>query len=266
MPRDSGGNVVVNRQPAVSGQTVLAEQVNVPFADIQAMLNLVAWRDGISPWTGSQNANGFRLTNVGDPSSAQDAVTLSYIQTLLDPWALKAVGEFVAYDAGEALTPPPKANALYRYVLLTAGQTGAGAYNESILIDETVSGTDPNIVATAKVNLVNSPLNGKTIRLINTERRFIRPGVGGTLEDSQNLAHPHTINDPGHPHTLLSNIPLPVADFDRGNTGSPSLFSIDNFESNAPTSTNTTGITINSSGGNEARPRSMGVVYYRRIL
>lgn len=74
MPRDSGGNASVNRNPAVTGQNVLAEQVNVPFADIQNMLNLVVWRDGLSPWTGSQNANGRTVTNLADPTNSGDAV------------------------------------------------------------------------------------------------------------------------------------------------------------------------------------------------
>ena len=269
MSRDSNGNAVVNRTPAVTGQTVLAEQVNVPFADTQAMFNLVLWRDGISPMTGNQNANGFRLTNLGNPSSAQDAVTLSYIQALLDPWALQPIGAFVAYDAGESLVPPPKNNALYRYVLLTSGQTGAGLYNEGILIDESVAGTDPTISATAKVNLVNSPLNGKTIRLINSERRFLRPGVGGTLEDSALLSHTHTYSgststNGSHTHPLQ----LAVGSGGSRNTGGAVTVGGTSFDDVAAAGDHShtfSGTTV-ASGGSEARPRSIGVVYYRRIL
>lgn len=83
MSRDSNGNAVVNRQRAVSGQTVLAEQVNVPFDDIQAMLNLVIWRDGLAPMTGNLNMNGFSITGLQDPSSSGDPVTLSYLNNMI---------------------------------------------------------------------------------------------------------------------------------------------------------------------------------------
>ena len=267
MPDDSNGVYSLpNGYLAVSGQTILTTQHNPPLQDIATALTARLSRSGVAPMTGNLNLNGFKVTNLGTASADGDAVSLSQLQDLLDPWALQPIGAFVAYDAGETLTPPPKNNSLYRYVLLTAGQTGVGAYNEGILTSETVSGTDPTITATAVVSLTGSPLNGKTIRLINTERRFLRPGTGGTLEDSQNLAHVHSITDPGHAHTLQSNIPLPVADTDRGNPGASSLFSLDAFQANAPTNNATTGISINSNGGNEARPRALGVVYYRRIL
>jgi len=99
MPRDSGGNVVVNRQPAVSGQTVLAEQVNVPFADIQAMLNLVDWRDGISPWTGTHNANSFKLTGLADGVALTDAATVGQIGNKLDKNASGGVSFASSYAA-----------------------------------------------------------------------------------------------------------------------------------------------------------------------
>lgn len=68
---------------AVTGQSVLAEQVNVPFADIQAMLNLVFWRDGLSPMTGNLNLNGFKITNSGEPTLGSDPVTLDYFNATL---------------------------------------------------------------------------------------------------------------------------------------------------------------------------------------
>lgn len=83
MSRDSNGNATVNRQQAVTGQTVLAEQVNVPFDDIQAMLNLVFWRDGLAPMTGPINMNGFSITGLQDPSNGGDPVTLSYLNNTI---------------------------------------------------------------------------------------------------------------------------------------------------------------------------------------
>lgn len=181
------------------------------------------------------------------------------VDTLLaDPWALQPIGAFVWADDGTVgFAAPPKDKA-YRYVELTAGLTASGAYNEGILSTETVSGSAPAISATAVVNLAGSPFNGRTIRLLNTERRFLRPGSQGALEDSQNLSHGHGVNDPGHVHGGVQNgqastgrstsVDQPPAVFSFGNTWGA-----------------TTGISIQASGGNEARPRNIGIRLYRRI-
>lgn len=79
MPYDSNGNASVTRNIAVTGQTVLAEQVNVPFADIQAMLGQVVLKSGVAPMTGPLNANGFRQLNVGDPESDGDGANKNYV-------------------------------------------------------------------------------------------------------------------------------------------------------------------------------------------
>jgi len=80
---------------------------------------------------------------------------------------------------------PPTDNPAFRYVLLTAGEADSGEYNEGILTSESVSGSAPLVQATGVVSLSGSLLNGKTIRLINTERRFLRAGSVGTVENDQ---------------------------------------------------------------------------------
>lgn len=79
MPFDSSGNASVTRNIAVTGQTVLAEQVNVPFADIQSMLSQVLLRSGVAPMTGPLNSNGFKLINIGDGSSDTDAASFGQL-------------------------------------------------------------------------------------------------------------------------------------------------------------------------------------------
>lgn len=175
-----------------------------------------------------------------------------------DPWALKVIGEFVSADDGvEGFTPPPK-DKTYRYVELTAGLTGVGGYNEGILTSETVSGSSPNITATAVVNLAGSPFNGKPIRLINTTREFLRPGSPGTLQGSQNLSHGHGVNDPGHSHTTIGR---PIGQQVQNGTNGQASVLMENQNS----SVSGTGISIQASGGDETRPRNIGVRVYRRI-
>lgn len=79
MPFDSNGNANIQRNRAVTGQTVEAAQVNVPFDDVQSMLSQVYVKTGVAPLTGNMNFNGFKPTNVGDPSADGDAANKNYV-------------------------------------------------------------------------------------------------------------------------------------------------------------------------------------------
>lgn len=120
------------------------------------------------------------------------------------PWAMQAVGN--EFSLHPNAPPPPTNDPSFRYIILTAGLTGAGQYNEGVLTDETVTGSDPTITATAVVSLAGSPMDGKTIDLINTSRVFLRPAESaGPIVDSQNAAHSHsgsTVSAGSHSHTV----------------------------------------------------------------
>lgn len=180
----------------------------------------------------------------------------------VDPWAAQPIGAIIHLDVGEGITPPPTDKA-YRYIDLTAGLTGAGGYNNGVLTSESVSGLSPDITATAVVSLAGSPLNGQTIRLLNTERRFIRPGSAGTLEDSQNLNHNHGGNTGSKG---AQDITLTTT-YGDGNAAKGYVRATGSY---APTNPTVASIpahshTISGDGGPEARPRNIGVKLYRRI-
>jgi microcystin-dependent protein len=84
--------------------------------------------------------------------------------------------------------------------------------------------------------------------------RGIDPGRGfATSQNSQNLAHSHNITDPGHVHEISSsdsNVGVAA-----GAAAAGEIPSANNSESA------TTGISINSSGGLEARPRNISLLY-----
>lgn len=188
MPYDSNGNYTLPDTYFVeNGDTVLPIQHNPPLEDIQSALSAVLLRSGVAPMTGNLNMGTKKIVSLADGTGDKDAINKSQLDAavaiLTDPWAFQPIGAYIAHDdAVVGLVAPPKDKA-YRYVELTAGLTGSGAYNERILTTETVSGSAPLISATAVINLTDSPLNGKTIRLINTERRFLRAGSAGTLQD-----------------------------------------------------------------------------------
>lgn len=153
-------------------------------------------------------------------------------------WLGTPIGEEFSIHPSAPLPPTDDPN--FRYVILTAGLTGAGQYNEGVLTSETVTGSDPTITATAVVSLAGSPMDGETIDLINTSRVFLRPGpAAGLIVDSQNLAHTHTTR--GNTYSVVqSGSSVSVVYDQAGNTG--------------------------SSGGDEARPRYIPRVYLMRIL
>jgi hypothetical protein len=102
--------------------------------------------------------------------------------------------EFTGTPVGGTISLPthllgivePPLDASFRYIKLTAGESGAGEYNESVLTGETVTGAAPLVVATAVINLANSPINGQTVNLINSEGRYIKPGTtSGTVANDK---------------------------------------------------------------------------------
>ena len=201
-------------------------------------------------------------TSVNDAIAAIEE-DVAAISGASDPWALQPVGALIALDMGEGVTPPPT-NQSYRYIELTAGLTGAGGYNEGVLSSESVSGSAPTINATAVVSLSGSPLNGQTVRLVNTERRFLRPGSAGTLEDSANLAHTHTFTTSeggAHTHTVLGTVYVGTGAFG----GSSFAGYVNGTATTSSNGAHSHSGTTDAAGGTESRPRNIGVKYYRRI-
>lgn len=129
-----------------------------------------------------------------------------------------------------------------KFIKLTAGLLGSGAYNEGLLSSESVSGTAPAITATATI--VGGPMNGQTVALVNTEQAFIRPStVSGVLQASQNLSHVH---------------PARVGMMEYVGTGGNLV---------APPGSNLLGYSATlASGGDEARPRNRSATFYMRII
>lgn len=155
-----------------------------------------------------------------------------------DPWSLKAIGETVRLRDDLTGVDPPPTDRTYRYIKLTAGEDGTGGYNEGALGNESVSGSAPDIDATAEIILTDSPLFGETVRLINTTREFERPGDAGTVQADAFRAHSHGYL---RPDTASG-----------GDGGSPSIES-------------RSGQQTDPEGGDETRPRNIGVTVYMRI-
>jgi len=73
--------------PVVAGTLIEAADFNAVMADIAQGLSEVVTRDGQGALTGDMDAGGFKLRNLFNGTSAQDAVTLSQAQTEFAPKA-----------------------------------------------------------------------------------------------------------------------------------------------------------------------------------
>ncbi len=174
-----------------------------------------------------------------------DAYTKAQIDTTLaDPWAFQPIGVPIpVFDGASSGLAPPKGKA-YRYIRLSA----ADSYNDSLLSGEVVSGSAPLLDAFATVNLPGSLLHNSTVRLINTERRFLRAGSVGTVETDQ-----------------FQGFTLPAA---QGNGSGGAAF---DTWTNAAVNTQKTplvsdGVNGTPRIGTETRPKNVGATYYLRIL
>ena len=179
------------------------------------------------------------VQTVGTSSSnlmSQKAVTDLF---KISAWISRAIGEEIWLDDNNpAVQTPPTNNSSFRYIKLTAGESGIGGYNAGVLTNESVSGSSPRINATAKINLPGSPFHGRVVRLLNTERRFVRAGGAGVVQDDEFKSHSHAggaINRGA------------LADLGTGTS--------------VMRATNTS-----ATGGEETRPRNIGRTVYMRIL
>lgn len=82
---------------------------------------------------------------------------------------------FPVWDHLSGIDAPDNSGEI-KFIRLTAGEDGSGEYNEGLLKNESVSGSAPLIEATADIDYEDSPINGDTVYLVNTEGRYLKPG------------------------------------------------------------------------------------------
>ncbi|QIW86446.2 hypothetical protein AMA1_18 [Achromobacter phage AMA1] len=187
-----------------------------------------------------------------------------YATSVHQRWNARAIGEIVYINDGLAgAEVPPTDNLAYRYIKLSA----ASAYNAGVLTSETVSGSAPLINATAVISLSGSPMNGRTVRLINTEERILRPrAIANVVQDD---AFQQFTGYAEVRKMLNGERPLPTAGgalqvaqdigsgWDRINVGASAALSTDRLIID-PSSVART--------ANETRMRNLGVTAFMRIL
>ena len=161
-----------------------------------------------------------------------------------DYWYAKAIGEpFPLFTHLAGVTEPP-IDKDYRFIKLTAGD----AYNTGVLGSESTTGVAPLVESHATITLSGSPMNGAVIQLINTERRVIRAGLSGTLENDQMQGFVVP--------SIAAGSPVDVA-----SSGTPNRYSM-SPANRAPLTDGTNGT---PRVGTETRSKNIGATYYMRI-
>lgn len=177
-----------------------------------------------------------------------------------DPWAAQPIGVPIPLQSNITGVTAPPTDQDYRYIKLTASDS----YNTGVLTSESVSGSAPLVIATAVIDLSDSPLDGQTVQLINTERRALRAGSAGTVQNDQMQQITGDAGGSG-PLIALSTVT---------NSGAISLDT-----TGATTTLTLSGTTVpranigfdsadspDARAGNETRSKNIGVDYYMRIL
>ena len=162
-----------------------------------------------------RDANG--TTEFADATEDQHPVTLGqFIEAT--QWLGTAVSETKTLMTNNAALYPPTDSALFRYILLTAGEDGVGGYNEGLLINETITGSGDLVEATAEINMPSSPLHGTVVHLMNTEESVIVAGEAAgvfALDQMQRIvgtAQQNVVAVTSDPTGVYSDTPEPAGD------------------------------------------------------
>ena len=67
--------------PVVTGTTIASTWANTTMTDLAAALTGSVAADGQTPMTGNLDLNTNKIINLADPTLAQDAVTINFLQT-----------------------------------------------------------------------------------------------------------------------------------------------------------------------------------------
>jgi len=222
----------LEQQPAVALAAASAAQISANAADASA---------GAAALSASE-ALGYRDQALGYRDQAA-----AYAALLNDPWALQPIGVPVpVFDHITGASAPPTDRA-YRYIKLTASDS----YNTGLLTGESVTGSAPDVQATAAISSVSSALNGQTVRLINTERRMLRAGSSGTVQADSFKSHTHPVGN-----GTFSQLQGPTG----GSTGG----NVQGIYGSAGTSGYP--VTATAVGGTETVSKNIGATYYMRII
>lgn len=284
MPYDGNGIASVAGNRPVNGQDTDAAQINVPLADIQAMLSQVLLKSGVAPMTGNLNMNGFKIANTGTATNDGDLVTLLDLNSSLasqgvptgsvqafrrktapSGWVIENGGTIGSASSGATTRANDDTLALYTVL-----------WNEFTNTELPIQ-TSAGVASTRGGSAAADFAANKRMPLFDSRTRFLRGSDSGLSFDATltvGAAQSDAIKNHVHPGTTASNgahvHPFRSANFD----GADDMLGYDrradvgrsNLVNDAMTSTGAhthTFTTDNNTGGIalETRGRSSVVLY-----
>lgn len=256
MPFDSNGNATVTRNRAVTGQTVQAAQVNVPFDDIQSMLSQVLLRSGVAPMTGPLNMNGFKIAGSPDATAPTDLVTLGQIQYITPIGSVLSFAGSTAPTGWMLCYGQTVSRITYATLFSTIGTSfGVGDGSTTFNLPDCrgrieagkndMGGTDSSRLSFfgALANTIGGVFGAAT----------------HVLTWGQMPIHNHGVNDPGHSHGGVQN--------GTQSTGrSTSLDQPPAVFSYGSTQVSTTGISLQIAGNDEQHNNTQPTIIFNKII
>lgn len=162
--------------------------------------------------------------------------------------------------------PKPDNSGRFKYVQLTFGLADLGGYNEGLLSDESYevvphdknSGYGTSIQSTATITYSGSPLIQNQIRLINTEKRYLRAGGSDFYDDYMR----EMIGDLGYGSDRLFSIASGVFEGVKASGGNGVGSSMDTL---TPYSRGRFKASNSAPTGAEITPKTQEFAYFMRI-
>lgn len=195
-----------------------------------------------------QPTNKFVINSlVTSQALSKIAADALYVSQSNVQWLGTPVGSYIGIsDEIAGVVIPPTNDPAFRYIKCTASD----AYNTGVLTSESVTGSAPLVIATAVVSLVGSSFNGLTVNLINTERRVLRAGSSGVVEQDALQGHRHQHYTGGSGGAGGGDY---LANGSGSTLGSGILSPVTDTVNGTPRT------------ANETRGKGIGITYYRRI-
>lgn len=271
MPRDQNGNYSLPPiYVAVTGQTVMAEQHNIPLQDIARALTGSLPRNGSAPMGANLPMAGFRITQLGPGTQLTDAATVG--QARADGMPIGAVIDFAG-------TQPPAGWLLCDGRVLMS-DTPYQELRQMLIDDGFLHGEDgngnPKIPdARGRVTAGRDNMGGTSANRLTSSGS----GIDGTKVGATGGSETHKLNEdemPAHRHTGTTNSAGQHRhDVNTGNFGQGVSSRLNRSASENPQSSNapiepagahTHTFTTNSAGGGKPHRNTQPTIIMNKII
>lgn len=252
MPRDSNGAYSLpSGLTAITGEDILPEQINTPFADIATALTGSLPRNGTGAMLAALPMGGYKITDVADGTADTDGVSKGQMDAAIS----------AAIVAPGIVTPYAGASAPSGWLLCNGQAVSRTTYASLFAIISTTYGTGDGSTT------FNVPdLRGEFVRGLDGGRGVDSGRVLGSSQGAAFAEHTHTattdVTDAGHTHSIVTQTGPWASGGGSLEAISFSAFgSANSHNTDSATTDITVDVTLSNEGGTETRPRNVALNY-----